>query len=125
MIHIRKFNENNENLSPIAKFIMSEIDYATENYGEDAFEYPDEIMDMQKIIDDLKVLSPDEIANILIQVLDNYPKISKFGSNWESEQTVETITYLLGNHDGDFPGCLSSNDMKKIASFDKRLKNGW
>ena len=68
-----------------------------------------------------------KIANILIQVLDNYPKISKIGSDFESGETVEKILYLLGlgKNDGDFPGCLPSSDMKKIASFDKRLKNGW
>lgn len=85
--------KNNIKASPIAHDIMEEIDNALVQFGDYTFgdKGPHEVMAIYTFTRKLRNMPAKDIAEILTQVLDNYPLPGSVGSEGHGERTVNAI----------------------------------
>lgn len=93
-----------------AMIIMNETDKAIKKYGEYSFDDkgPWEVMNFDSIIKDLKEKSVTEIANILSEVLDNYPNYNRVSS---------VVSCIISELD-----YLPEDEFEQLLSSDKRFE---
>ena len=108
----RKEEEKNSiKASPIAHDIMEGIDEALVQFGNYLFEDrgPHEVMAIYTYVGKLKEKSAKDIAEILTQVLDNYPLSGSVGSYMHAEQAVNAIIVDLDSI-SDFDDLFDCDD---------------